>query len=242
MNMNKRFTHIFFDLDNTLWDFKINSHLSMKETYTYFDIEKSGIHFDRFYACYSECNEQLWAAYRKKEIKKKDLIRRRFQQTFETLGLNGVDPGKMNDHYLEIMPEQKELVHGAIEVLEYLKQKQYKLYVITNGFKEVQRRKLQSSGLAPYFDKVFISEEIKCPKPGKGIFEHAIKSTNARKSKSLMIGDDWDVDFLGAFSFGIKAICFLPHKNANEIQKLLESMGLHKDSYITSLLELKAIL
>ncbi|QIA07298.1 YjjG family noncanonical pyrimidine nucleotidase [Draconibacterium halophilum] len=215
--MKKKYTHIFFDLDNTLWDFKTNSKLAMELTFSHFNLELKGVVFEHFFDVYTEHNAKLWAAYRMKEIAKKDLTRQRFLLTLKAFKLNGVDPDKMNTFYLNEMPKQKMLMPGAIELLDFLKKKKVKLFIITNGFKEVQHRKMQRSGLAPYFDKVFISEEVKCPKPGKQIFEHAIKSANAKKTNSLMVGDDWDSDIRGALNFGIDAVYYNPLKQPVDI-------------------------
>lgn len=238
--MNKKYTHIFFDLDNTLWDFKQNSKLTMKITFQAFDLASQNQDFDTFFEVYSEINHKLWAAYRHKEISKKELTRKRFQLTFDQLQITGVDADLMNSAYLAEMPKQRMLEQGAFEILEYLKKERYKLFVITNGFYEVQHKKLKSSGLSPFFDKVFISEELKCPKPDYKIFEHAIKSSNAKKQKSLMIGDDWDVDILGALKFGIDSVYYsvgngdIVNLGSNKYKKTLY--------FISHLLELKKIL
>jgi len=113
------------------------------------------------------------------------------------------------------MPNQKILNDGVTEILQYLKKKRYQINIITNGFSEVQRKKIETSGLKPFFDKIFISEEIKSPKPDRAIFEHAIKSSNARKNSSLMVGDDWEVDVLGALKFGIDAVWFQNSRDEN---------------------------
>ncbi len=204
--MNKKYTHLFFDLDNTLWDFKTNSLHAMQATFGFYHLNEKGMEFSRFFEVYNKHNHRLWDAYRKKEVKKKELTRLRFQLTFDELDISGIDPQEMNDRYLKEMPRQTFLIEGAEEVLQKLKVAGYKMFIITNGFVEVQHKKMESSGLKPYFEKVFISEEVKVPKPGRDIFEHAIKSTNAKKSKSLMIGDDWDVDIKGALNFGIDAV------------------------------------
>jgi len=204
--MQKKYTHLFFDLDNTLWDFSKNSKLAMQTTFTHFKLAEKQIDFETFFEVYERHNHALWASYRKKEVVKKELIRRRFEDTFTELEITGIDPNEMNTCYLNEMPNQKALYPGVIETLEYLTAKHYKLNIITNGFKEVQHKKLQSSGLHNFFNKVFTSEEVKTPKPGREIFEHAIKSVNAKKTNSLMIGDDWDVDILGALNFGIDAV------------------------------------
>lgn len=204
--MRTKYTHIFFDLDNTLWDFETNSENAMKVACSKF--LTGTIEFNVFFETYSEINHQLWDLYRKNGITKKDLTRRRFQDTFEKLGITDINPDEMNDFYLHVMPDQKLLAEGTFELLDYLKSRFYKMAIITNGFSEVQRRKLETSGLSHYFSAVFISEEIKSPKPEKAIFEHALTSMNARKSQSIMIGDDWEVDVMGASKFGIDAVYF----------------------------------
>ncbi|WP_319502029.1 YjjG family noncanonical pyrimidine nucleotidase [uncultured Draconibacterium sp.] len=206
--MRKKYTHLFFDLDNTLWDFNTNSRYAMQETFRILQLEKSGVNFDAFFETYSKHNHDLWTAYRKKAIRKKELTRQRFQLTFDSFTINHLDALAMNDLYLQEMPKQSHLIDGAKEILDYAKLKGYRLFIITNGFKEVQHEKLKRAGLAAYFEKVFISEEIKMPKPSREIFEHAIKSSNAKKKNSLMIGDDWDVDICGATNFGIDAVYF----------------------------------
>lgn len=207
--MRTKYTHIFFDLDNTLWDFETNSENAMKVACLKFLPEK--IEFNVFFETYAEINHQLWFLYRQNGITKRELTRRRFQDTFEKLGIEGVNPEEMNNYYLHVMPDQKLLTGGTIELLDYLKSRFYKMAIITNGFSEVQRKKLETSGLNHYFTGVFISEEIKSPKPEKAIFEHALTSMNARKSQSIMIGDDWEVDVMGACKFGIDAVYFNGH-------------------------------
>lgn len=241
MAANKKYTHLFFDLDNTLWDFEENSRGAMQATFNQLIKGEQNINFNKFFEVYAKNNHELWAAYRKNEIKKKELTRKRFQLTFDALQINGVNAQEMNALYLKEMPKQRLLIDGALELLAYLKKKRYNLFIVTNGFKEVQHKKLVSSGLAMYFDKVFISEEIKCPKPGRKIFEHAIKSANAKKVNSIMIGDDWDGDILGATNFGIDAVYFST-KETHEISHVNKSFStnhnIHTYTSLKKLMEL----
>lgn len=206
--MKKKYTHLFFDLDNTLWDFERNSRSAMRLTFEHFQFGNTKIDFDLFFKVYSKHNKNLWDSYRKKEVGKKEVIQRRFQNTFDDLGIKNAIPETINDFYLNEMPKQRFLIDGALDLLDYLKKRRYRLFIITNGFSEVQHNKLKSSGLYPYFDKIFISEEIKSPKPTREIFEHAIRSSNAKKIQSMMIGDDWGADVLGAINFGIDVVYF----------------------------------
>ncbi len=188
--LTKKYTHIFFDLDNTLWDFKRNSREAMRETFRIFKMD-SAIDFNIFFDTYTKRNSELWELYRNNEMVKKDLIRLRFQNTFDELELKGFDPEEMNHTYLRLMPDQKILNDGVTEFVDYLKLKNYRLFIITNGFKEVQYKKLENSGLMPFFNKIFISEEIKTPKPGREIFEYAIKSANAKFGTPSRFSNCW---------------------------------------------------
>ena len=223
--MNKKYTHIFFDLDNTLWDFEKNSRNAMHVTFHQFKLD-AACDFNLFFETYTKHNHALWESYRKNEVAKKELTRLRFQNTFTELEMSGVEAIEMNNRYLHEMPKQKMLNDGTIDILNYLKKKRYHLNIITNGFKEVQRQKIETSGLKPFFDKIFISEEIKSPKPERGIFEYSIKSANAKKINSIMIGDDWEVDVLGAVNYGIDAI----HYQKSLGQNLTKVRELNKSS------------
>jgi len=206
----QKYTHLFFDLDNTIWDFNSNSYDAL-----YVALDKLQLldligSYDVFFKIYSEVNENLWDLYRHGLITKKGLSVQRFEETFEKHGTPLSISGEVvNATYLTEMPLQTKLIEGAREVLDYLHGR-YDVAIITNGFKEVQYDKIIKSGLSKYFRKIFISEEIGAQKPKKEIFEYAIKSMNAPKNSSLMIGDSWDADIIGAMNFGIDQIYYNP--------------------------------
>jgi len=208
MPQNPKYTHLFFDLDNTLWDFDRNAKLAMHETIAELDLLNQIQDFEQFHAFYENINHQLWEAYRKQEIRKNELISKRFSDTLSQFNIQGVDPTRMNNLYLQHMAKQTNLVENSIEVLTELKQRKLKLHIITNGFREVQLNKLKNTRLDRFFDHVFISEDISFPKPDIRAFQHAIRSSNAKKEKSIMIGDNWEADIVGARNFGIDQIYF----------------------------------
>ncbi len=205
-----KYTHLFFDLDNTLWDFNANSYDALLATFRKMELlEKIG-DFDHYFSVYHDVNDRLWALYRENKISKNLLRGLRFEESLE-LNLTPM-PGigeQLNDVYLTEMPKQLKLVPGARKVLDHLHHK-YKMAIVTNGFKEVQADKLLQTGLQKYFDKLIISEEVGAQKPHRKIFEHAVKSMNAPKKKSLMIGDSWDADIVGARQFGMDQIYYCP--------------------------------
>ncbi|HNW49467.1 MAG TPA: YjjG family noncanonical pyrimidine nucleotidase [Prolixibacteraceae bacterium] len=210
-----KYRHLFFDLDNTLYDFDTNAFLAMRDAFTQLGLIEQLPPFEEFFAVYVEINDELWALYREKKIAKEVLRGLRFERS---LGHFGVYPTisytEIDDLYLRQMITQTNLFPETIEVLTELKKRGYQLHIITNGFKEVQREKLINTGLGKLMTHVFISEDIKSPKPQREIFEYSIKSCNALKKESLMIGDSWESDIVGAKNFGIDQVFFNPSKQA----------------------------
>lgn len=207
-----RYRHLFFDLDNTVWDFHRNSRQAMLEGFRVLGLEET--RFEAFFEVYNRHNDRLWDLYRQNGITKQELSRARFDLTLGETGITGVDGGDFNRLYLDLMPLQTRLCEGAHEVLGTLAAK-YQMHIITNGFSEVQYKKMASSGLNRYFGRIFISEEVRAPKPFPEIFRHALKSCNARKKESLMIGDSWEVDILGAMRVGIDQVHYAPDNEAH---------------------------
>ena len=203
----RKYRHLFFDLDNTLWDFNLNSYHAPWENFIRYRLDLQV--FERFYEIYIIHNERLWELYRQNGITKEELSMSRFELSFRETGIEGVDSVDFNREYLMLMPLQTRLCDGALHVLERLSER-YEMHIITNGFAEVQYKKLGNSDLSRFFKKVFVSEEIKSPKPSPEIFRHAMKSCNARKKESLMIGDSWEVDIVGAAGIGMDQVYYHP--------------------------------
>jgi putative hydrolase of the HAD superfamily len=205
------YRHLFFDLDNTLYDFDTNAYLAMKETFIQLGLMEKLPSFDQFFAVYIKINDELWALYREKKILKDVLRGLRFERSLSEFGVYPQLPyTQIDDLYLKFMTTQTNLFPDTIDVLTELKKRGYILHIITNGFKEVQGDKLINTGLGKFMTNVFISENIKSPKPQREIFEYSIKSSNARKKESLMIGDSWESDIIGAKNFGIDQVFFNP--------------------------------
>lgn len=204
-----KYKHLFFDLDNTLYDFESNSYLALKQAFIQLGLFDKIDSFDAYFKVYSQNNEQLWVEYREKKIAKELLRGKRHKMSLQEFGVeHEINPIMIDDLYLKEMVTQTELFPQAVEVLTELKKRGYHIHIITNGFREVQHDKLQNTGLSEFLTDVYISEEIKSPKPSREIFEYAIKSSNARKNESLMIGDSWESDIIGAKNFGIDQVYF----------------------------------
>lgn len=208
--------HIFFDLDDTLWDFEANSSFVLNTIFSdYFLEEKLNTDFHTFYKSYKQINDDLWVSYYKKEIDKTYLRNNRFHITFQKFGYDNYSENlKVTEEYLEKSPYGKQLKQGCIETLDYLKEK-YHLHIITNGFKEVQNIKLDTTGLRPYFKEIIISEEHSLTKPDEKIFRIAESFSGSTPSDSVMIGDNFQSDITGALNAGWKAL-WLTESNTSE--------------------------
>jgi putative hydrolase of the HAD superfamily len=199
-----KINHIFFDLDHTLWDFETNSDMAFD---TIFKKHKVNVDIQKFLNYYRPINENYWKLYREEKISKNDLRYGRLKDAFnkiktkvddELIELLAVD-------YIEHLPLNNFLFAGAFEILEHLQPK-YNMHIITNGFNEVQFKKIENSGLAKYFDKIITSEEVGVKKPNPLIFQYALQQTNAAASESIMIGDNWEADIMGAKNVGLDVI------------------------------------
>ena len=201
--------HVFFDLDNTLWDFRKNARFALAELYIKYDVEnRYGFTFDEFHPFYHDSNEGLWALIRDKKITKEELRARRFKEAFDNLGINDDELASIfEEEYMETITNYNEVVDGAMELLDYLKPN-YQLHIITNGFVEVSKRKIETSDLNGYFDTVTYADEIKILKPDPRIFTVALEKAGATKEESIYIGDDWIADAVGAKEFGMESIFF----------------------------------
>ena len=211
--------HLFFDLDRTLWDFDQNSKQALIQLYKDTDLHQSTLGFEEFHNHYVDVNARLWQAYGQKEISKEYLRNERFRKTLEKWKL---DDEKLvthfSDGYVELSPKQTILFPNTIETLEELKQSGYVMHIITNGFKEVQFTKLENCKLRSYFDIIVCSEEIGINKPAPEIFHFSMNKANTSSQNAAMIGDDYEVDILGAERVGMRTFHFNPQIDESKIK------------------------
>lgn len=206
-----KYRHLFFDLDNTLWDFERNSTEALTELYQKYDLQKLGVSsLEFFLEKYKERNAMMWDEYRLGKIDKATLRDKRFQLTFWDMGLDAeTAPNELPDEYLRISPRKTHLFPHAHETLSYLASK-YTLHIITNGFVEAQEIKLQASDLEKYFAEIIISEHTGYKKPDINIFNYSMQKAGANADECVMIGDGLDVDIAGARNAGWDTVYFNP--------------------------------
>lgn len=229
-----KYKSLFFDLDDTLWDTYHNNKECLEEIYSEYNFGKHYSSFGEFFNIYMPNNEMLWEKYRNNEIDRQTLILERLLHVLRPMGINDKEFAlKLNKDFLERTTTKTKIIEGAIDLLEYLYPK-YRLFILSNGFREIQSLKMKNSGLAPYFERIILSEDVSIQKPHKEIFDFALKNTNSRRAESLMIGDSWDADIIGAQNAKIAQIWLNP--------PYIEPNGNKPTFIVRSLSEIKEIL
>ncbi len=233
-----RYKSLFIDLDDTIWDFRANSMLALRQVYDEFELFREIPEYERFRSQYVATNHELWELYHHNKVTKEFLIVERFARPFRQSGSSlGEDMeflSRLNQRYLNVLAEQKCLVPGAIELLDYLTLKGYSLYILSNGFAEVQHRKLESGGIGHYFKRLILSDEIGITKPDRRIFDYALRVIGADAADVLIVGDNYDADIMGAKNAGWATVYF----NRDN----LAIPGEQPDYMVTSLSQVMSIL
>jgi len=232
--MRKVYKSLFFDLDDTLLDTAQNNKACLEEIYADYHFDRHYDSFETFYDYYMPHNLMLWAKYRNHEIDRRTLILGRLLHVLRPMGIDDEEYAlRLNRDFLERSVKRNKIVDDAMEVLEYLRPK-YRMFILSNGFREIQSQKLTNAGLMPYFEKIILSEDAAIQKPHKAIFDYALKNTNSRRRDSLMIGDCWEADIEGARLAGIDQLWFNPD---------MKPVGAFNPTYsVRTLREIKLIL
>jgi len=227
---NYEITDVFFDLDHTLWDFEKNSALTFAKILV---DNKVKVDLDGFLEVYAPINMQMWTLYRENGISKSELRYQRLKQTFDMLRVPISDEviDILAHDYIAHLSSFTHLLPNTVQTLEYLFPK-YKLHIITNGFQEVQEKKLKGSSIHHYFQKIVDSEMAGVKKPDPYIFELALDMAKVKPKNSLMVGDNLEADILGAKAMGMQVLHYNFHRESNHGECTM----------INDLIEIKSIL
>lgn len=229
--------NVFFDLDDTLWACSLNARNALEKVYHGYQFNRYFDSFHHFYSLYSPENENLWREYGQGKITKEELNKRRFSHPLRSVGL---DPSNWVEQYsasfFEQIKKEKELMPGAKDLLSYLAPN-YNLYILSNGFHELQFSKMEASGILNYFKAVILSEDFGVLKPDREIFHQALATTHSLVENSVMVGDNWETDILGAKNVGLAQIFYNPGLQEIPAEHLSET------TYpVVSLTEIKTLL
>lgn len=212
-----KYKHLFFDLDHTLWDFDTASEQSWRKLFEQYDLPGKGIEdFGAFFKVYTAHNDRMWERFRAGFMKRDELRWKRIWHTLLDFKVYDTDLAhELSTAYLQLLPTQAALMPSAKELLNHCKDR-YTLHLITNGFEETQRQKLQHAGIDGYFSEIITSEMSNSMKPHPEIFHYALKAAGASCPECLMIGDALDIDVLGAMQIGMDCVYYNPQRKPHK--------------------------
>ncbi len=229
--MEKKYTTLLFDADNTLLDFDTAEEKALSRVLTEIGMNVT----EEVVKQYSAINLAYWQAFERGEVTKAELRTARFADLFKKREFHtDLSLSYIADTYLSYLGEGEYLLDGAIELCERLKDEGYKIYIITNGVAETQKKRLSKSGLDRFLDGLFVSETVGSQKPQAAFFEYVFEHIDEKdKEKLLVIGDSYGSDIKGACGVGLDCIWLNPKSEDNalslpikkEIRDLRELFG-----------------
>ena len=207
----KKYLDLFIDFDDTLYDTHGNAVIALAETFEEFRLDRYFADPQVFYDAYWAANIDLWGRYSRGEITRDYLIVERFRRPLsEGVGLDITADYciEMSDRFLDHCASKPGVLPGAHELIYHLRQRGYRMHMTSNGFHEVQYKKLEACGLRPYFDTIILSEDAGANKPSPAFFDYALRQSGAQPATTLMIGDNLQTDIFGAMAAGLDTLLF----------------------------------
>lgn len=204
--------NIFFDLDNTLFDFYASEKKALKKTLIHFGLSPDEKMLER----YSEINLEHWKRLEKGELTREQVKVGRYRQLFEEYEVD-ISPEEATSFYEKKLSEEGDLMDGALDILQFLKGK-YRLYVVSNGTLICQQGRMKNTGITNFFETHFISQQIGYEKPQKEFFDHCFKNIpDFKKEETIIVGDSISADIIGGKNAGIKTVWFNTKKEFSSL-------------------------
>lgn len=206
----KNYDIIFFDIDDTLFDFTKSEQEAFNKVFDKYNLFNS---LKLYKKSYQEISKVLWRDLENGKMSLVELGSERFRRLFLEHELE-IDAVVFNQDYLGFLGEQTQLVQGAEKVISDLSHK--RLAIITNGYTDVQTSRINNSPLEGTFEHMIISESTGFQKPQTGIFDYAFNKLQiTNKSNVLMVGDSLTSDIQGGINYGIDTCWFNPKYKEN---------------------------
>ena len=168
---------VWFDLDDTIWNFTDNSLEALAQLYEAEHLNRWWADVDSWRDNYHHHNTMLWALYTPGKIDRDTLRRERFRRPLLDAGVDATTADAIAEHldseYLRRLALLPNVIEGAHATLKALRAAGCHIGILSNGFKDTQQQKLQSSGLDALVDLVVLSDDIDVNKPDRRIYDYA---------------------------------------------------------------------
>ena len=204
------FDFLFLDLDDTILDFRKAEYVAIGKTIQEFGLEPT----ETLRALYSRINDEHWKRLERGELTRDQVRVGRFSAFFGQMGLE-IDPAACAKCYVKNLGTGHYFLPGALEALQTLQGK-YRLFLASNGTSTVQRPRIESAGIAPYFEQIFISHELGVNKPSREFFERCFaRIPGFDPGRCLMVGDSLSSDIQGGSNAGLATCWVNPQKKSH---------------------------
>ncbi len=202
---------VFFDLDHTLWDYETNSLETLQELFDEYQLSNlADVSFDQFINKFKKVNNKLWDNYNRGLIDRETIKKKRFEKILKSFSIHKPDMSiSMSEDYIKNCPYKTNLMPFTHETLDYL-HKKYPLYLLTNGFDDVQKIKIENSNIAHYFKGMVTSETSGHRKPSTEIYNFTLSMAKAKAETTVMVGDNLNADIIGAKKAKLSTVYYNP--------------------------------
>lgn len=222
---------LFLDLDDTILDFHKAERIALAKTLACFGVEPEESVLERYHLI----NRQHWEALERGELTREQVLEGRFRVLFEQLG-RPVEARAVTRAYEKNLGTGHFFLPGAREAVERLSKK-YRLFLASNGTASVQHSRLTSAGLYPYFEQVFVSQQVGYNKPSREYFDACFaRIPGFDPKKAMMVGDSLTSDILGGIRAGIKT-CWVNPDHAAPREDIPADYEIEALSQLEELLE-----
>ena len=196
---------LFFDWDHTLWDHDRNAKEVIFDLLDEFNLPQSvNMSKEELWSIFHQVNDQIWSEYQVGQISQSTLRETRFLRFFKQVNFKGPDKD-FSEQFLYRTPRKTHVFDGVHELIPEMA-KRFPLYILTNGFDDIQHVKVAGTGLTPYFQAIITSEMAGAKKPDPLFFTYALQLAGCEAHEVLMVGDHPIFDIQGAENAGITAI------------------------------------
>lgn len=218
------YSTFLIDLDHTIFDSDASESAALRQAMNAAGITEA----DGYAADFQRINFGLWAMVERGEMTPQQVRTLRFEKLVQETGLDA-DPYAMAEAYVLGLGANGDLYAGALDVLEHLS-RHASLALLTNGLSEVQRTRVERTGIAAYFEAIVISAEVGVAKPHTEIFDIAFDQLGSpHKDTALMVGDSLSSDIQGGTNYGIATCWYNPHRKSarpsNSISHDIHALG-----------------